>query len=162
MGLGQSWAPRAESVELDLTHECLRVGAGAVLGEMGFEQGLVLGEPGQEQTQRGLWDVPKPPGSSLAACTHPSVPKEEGDPCQEHLTPQSPSLPTTQVLLQLTKFPFPSLGGIFFAMPSEQTLPTSPTAPPVAALQVPAPGTPAGPATAQLGQRASRTGGNLF
>lgn len=38
VGLGQSWAPWAESVELDLIPgaECLRVGGVAVLGEMGM------------------------------------------------------------------------------------------------------------------------------
>lgn len=38
VGLGQSWAPWAESVELDLIlgAECLRVGGVAVLGEMGM------------------------------------------------------------------------------------------------------------------------------
>lgn len=97
-------------------------------GHVAFEQGLVLSEPGQEQTPWGWWDVPEPPGSFLAACTHPSVPtvpKEVGDPHQEHLRAQSPLPTTTQVLLQLAEIPVPLCGRNFFAMPSEQRLPTS-------------------------------------
>lgn len=105
----------------------------------------------------------------LPGCLHspfstirPTAPEEKGDSYQEHLTAQSPSLLTTQVLLQLTKFPFPYLGGFLLQCPQSKPCPPLSPTPPVAALQMPAPGIPAGPAMAQLGQWASRAGGNFF
>lgn len=61
---------------------------------------------------KATWILPgclHPPFSAIS----PTAPKEERDLYREHLTPQSPPFPTTQVLLQLTKYPFPCWGGIF-------------------------------------------------
>lgn len=136
-------------------------------GHVGFEQGLVLSGPGQEQTPWGLRHVPKPPGSFLAACTHPLVPsaprhQRRRVTCTGSISHPNPSLSHRAGVSAADEIPFPLLQRNFLQYPQSKRCPPFPRTPPVAAPQVPAPSTPAGPALARLGQWAPRAGGNVF